>query len=192
MSSLSSALTGKSKKSKKNKEKGKLEDNVPVQATASKSVEGHGKNEGHDPNWAYKPPDGMVVMDTPQVDDDFDWDSLNNDENKELWIVRVPEGVSLISSDFTPTSQITPTFQFKTKLLDGLDVQQPLAAPGVKLSTLERKRSKYDIWSVEHSSSTENSNKDDEQTSRGEEIKKLSCLLPRKKKHGKFYLGSYI
>lgn len=111
MSLLSSALAGKSKKSKKNKEKGKLKDNPPVQATAS--VEGHAKNEGHDPNWAYKPPDGMVVLDMPQVDDDFDWDSLNNDENKELWIVRVPEGVSLNSSDFTPTSQIHQPFSSK-------------------------------------------------------------------------------
>lgn len=82
-------------------------------------------------------------------------------------------------------------FQFKTKLLDGLEIQPPSKSPGAKLATLERKRAKYNVWSAEQSGN-EQSTKGDEQSHKGEEVNTLSCLLPRKKKHGKFYLGTYI
>jgi hypothetical protein len=94
-----SVLVAKSKYNKKTKEKskdkGKSKEKAPVHVSASESgQEGHGRNEGIDPDWDYRPPDGMVALDTSQIDEEFDWDSLKNDENKELWIVRVPDGVS--------------------------------------------------------------------------------------------------
>lgn len=53
----------------------------------------HGKNEGHDPDWAYKPPDGAKLVEFSDEADDMDWDALAGDEDRELWIIRVPEGV---------------------------------------------------------------------------------------------------
>ncbi|KAF8507995.1 hypothetical protein JB92DRAFT_3121325 [Gautieria morchelliformis] len=162
MSSHPSVLAEKTKSKKKHRDKGKSKEKV----IASTAGEHHGRNEGVDPNRATY---GMAVLDTSQVDEEFDWDLLKDDENKELWILRVPEG-------------------FKTKLLDELEIQPPLKNPGAKLSSFERKRAKYDIWSVGHSNHTVEPNAD-ARASRGEEIKGLSCLLPRKKKHGKFYLA---
>lgn len=90
----------KSKKKHKEKEKGKSKEKALAQAIG----EGHGRNEGVDPNWAYQPPEGMVVLDTSGVDEDFDWDSLRDDDGKELWIVRVPEGVSSSISELLQSS----------------------------------------------------------------------------------------
>lgn len=53
----------------------------------------HDKNEGTNPDWAYKPPEGAKLLDAPEDTDDFDWDALEDDEDIELWIMRVPEGV---------------------------------------------------------------------------------------------------
>lgn len=55
----------------------------------------HGKNEGTNTDWAYKPPSGTVVFDG-DIDEEFDWESLKDDEDLELWIVRVPEGVRAV------------------------------------------------------------------------------------------------
>ncbi|KAF8528172.1 hypothetical protein BU17DRAFT_38365 [Hysterangium stoloniferum] len=130
------------------------------------------RNEGVDPNWAYKPPNGMFLMEGVEVDEDFDWDALAKDDDKELWIIRVPHG-------------------FKTKNLDGLDIPQPASAPGTKLTTIERKRITYDIWSVDPPSNAEElEQNNDTQPPRGEELKSLSCLLPRKKKKGNWYIAS--
>ncbi|KAF8589693.1 hypothetical protein K439DRAFT_1612496 [Ramaria rubella] len=109
-------------------------------------------------------------MDTSQVDEEFDWDSLNNDENKELWIVRIPEGLKL-------------------KHLDGLEIPQLESSQGDRLYSLERKRAKYDIWSVDSSRADPSQDENDERPSRGEEMKTLTCLLPRKKKKGKLYIA---
>lgn len=50
------------------------------------------KNEGTDPNWAYKPPPGTVLVDNLADSEQFDWDSI--DDGCELWLIRVPNNVS--------------------------------------------------------------------------------------------------
>lgn len=53
-----------------------------------------GKNEGANPDWAYKVPEGAKLLDVDEEDlGDFDWDALQANEDLELWIMRVPEGV---------------------------------------------------------------------------------------------------
>lgn len=52
-----------------------------------------GKNEGVNPEWAYKVPSGATLLDAGEETEEFDWDSLEN-EDIELWIMRVPEDVS--------------------------------------------------------------------------------------------------
>jgi hypothetical protein len=55
----------------------------------------HGKIEGTDPNWAYKPPQGVVLLDRVIDSGEFDWDAVNNNDDLELWLIRVPDGVSI-------------------------------------------------------------------------------------------------
>lgn len=54
-----------------------------------------GKNEGTNPEWDYVPPEGMVLLDHTVDSGDFDWDAVRDDDDLELWLVRVPDSVSL-------------------------------------------------------------------------------------------------
>ena len=76
----------KSKKSKDGKKK---------KQQATMDVDQHGRNEGDTPDWDYKPPDGFALMKHKVDESDFDWDAIHNDDNLELWVVRVSEGVSI-------------------------------------------------------------------------------------------------
>jgi hypothetical protein len=58
------------------------------------------------------------------------------------------------------------------------------SAKSAKLGMLQRKHIGYDIWSV-------GDDEPEELPVAGEEIKGLSCLLPRKSKKGKLYAGEY-
>lgn len=52
-----------------------------------------GKNEGVDTHWDYQPPAESVLLQNTANVGEFDWDSLNENKNLELWLIRVPEGV---------------------------------------------------------------------------------------------------
>ena len=60
----------------------------------------HGRNEGEDASLAYKPPEGYVLMKHSAEETEFDWDAINNDDNLELWVVRVPDGVRPVPLTF--------------------------------------------------------------------------------------------
>ena len=60
-------------------------------------VDKHGKNEGDNPNWDYKPPDGFKAMNMKVDEGPFDWDAIKDNDDLELWIVRVPDGVCFTS-----------------------------------------------------------------------------------------------
>jgi len=97
---------------------------------------------------------------------DFDWDALNGNPDLELWLVRIPEGV-------------------KPKYLETAQLGFPPGAKrdnkkSAKLGMLQRKHIAYDIWSV-------GDDEPEELPIGGEEVKGLSCLLPRKSKKGKLY-----
>jgi len=52
------------------------------------------KNEGVDPNWKYAPPSGAVLVSCKDEDaGEFDWDAINNDDDVELWLIRIPNSV---------------------------------------------------------------------------------------------------
>lgn len=89
-SSASPEPEASSKKAhKQHKEKSKKKDKSAQPAVVHTP---HGKNEGTNTDWAYAPPEGSVAVDG-EIDEDFDWESLKDNEDLELWIVRVPEGV---------------------------------------------------------------------------------------------------
>ena len=53
-----------------------------------------GKKEGINPNWDFTPPPGAVLLEPEDVDaDEFDWDKINDDDDLELCLIRVPDSV---------------------------------------------------------------------------------------------------
>ena len=58
----------------------------------------HGKNEGTHPRWKYEPPADAVLVDHDVDAGGFDWDAVNDNDDVELWLMRVPEGVRWFTS----------------------------------------------------------------------------------------------
>lgn len=89
-------LVVSNKTAKSSKDKSKKKDKTAQPAVVQTP---HGKNEGTNTEWAYKPPEGTVVVDG-EIDEDFDWESLKDSEDLELWIVRVTEGVRAVHTNY--------------------------------------------------------------------------------------------
>ncbi|KAF7359109.1 hypothetical protein MSAN_01252400 [Mycena sanguinolenta] len=144
----------------------KTKSKAAEKAQKSKSSQKDSRNEGVDPHWEYTPPSKSVRLEESADVGDFDWDALNGNPDLELWLVRIPEGV-------------------KPKHLETAQLGFPPGAKrdgkkSAKLGMLQRKHVAYDIWSV-------GDDEPEELPITGEEIKDLSCLLPRKSKKGKLY-----
>ncbi|KAJ4493302.1 hypothetical protein C8R41DRAFT_919520 [Lentinula lateritia] len=135
-----------------------------------------------DPTWAYQPPEGIALVENTEIHDEWDWDTFKKDPELELWVIRVPNGV-------------------KPKHLENMTISLPDSSSNhrnTKVGVLNRKQESYDVWDV-CSSSTSGSDDiggvelgrlDEESTAGGgEEMRGLSCLLPRKKKHGELYIA---
>ncbi|OAX36015.1 hypothetical protein K503DRAFT_867883 [Rhizopogon vinicolor AM-OR11-026] len=120
-----------------------------------------GKNEGQNPHWAYKPPPGSELFDHSFQGETFDWDSIKKDDDLEIWLIRVPDSI-------------------KPKNLDGLEIDAPLPSRSGQVGSLSRKGTVYDIWSM---------GDEDTEFAGAEELRGLSCLLPRRKKAGKLYMA---
>jgi len=81
-------LGGKTSKSSKEKAKSK---------SKAESLQGRsGRNEGTDPTWNYAPPPGAVLINDDVDAGEFDWDMINDNDDLELWLIRVPNNVRLI------------------------------------------------------------------------------------------------
>lgn len=73
--------------------------------------------------------------------------------------------------------------QVKPKYLENMKIQlPPSSSSSTRVGTLDRKHTSYDIWNV--------GDDNDDQPVVGEELKGLSCLLPRKSEKGKLFLGT--
>ncbi|KIY68606.1 hypothetical protein CYLTODRAFT_421452 [Cylindrobasidium torrendii FP15055 ss-10] len=118
------------------------------------------RHEGQEKTWAYEPPQGSTLLDNPKDLGSFDWDALNKDKDLELWVVRVPEAI-------------------KAKHLEDVQVDLSTNKQQAHLGSLTRKKTVYDIWAVE----------DGVDTAGAEELKTMTCLLPRKSKKGEMYLA---
>ncbi|GAW03142.1 glycoside hydrolase [Lentinula edodes] len=106
----------------------------------------------------------MALVENAETHDEWDWDTFKKDPELELWVIRVPNGV-------------------KPKHLENMTISLPES---------------YDVWNVCSSSTSGNGDiggvevgrLDEEGTAGGgEEMRGLSCLLPRKKKHGELYIA---
>ncbi|KAF9494073.1 hypothetical protein BDN71DRAFT_1449397 [Pleurotus eryngii] len=129
-----------------------------------KGKEEHGKNEGSSANAAYHPPPNAIQLDHKSVDyGEFDWDAVESNGNCELWLLRIPDSI-------------------KPKYLENLSIELPQTTKhSTKVGVLERKLANYDIWAIGEGDA------DADSPVVGEEIRNLSCLLPRRSKEGKLF-----
>ncbi|KAF9019761.1 hypothetical protein BDZ89DRAFT_1072784 [Hymenopellis radicata] len=134
-------------KSKSEKAKGKKKDDGP-------------KNEGDDQNWAYQPPDGAVALDNPKNASLFDWDALEEDEDLDIWLIRVPDSI-------------------KPKHLENVSIELTTDDSSSHVGHISKKNAEYDIWSVGAH----------QENDIGAEVARLSCLLPRKSTKSEMYLA---
>ncbi|KAG6897873.1 hypothetical protein C0992_009671 [Termitomyces sp. T32_za158] len=135
--------------------------------TTAVPSDGTGKNEGPAPNWEYTPPDGVALLHDAADAGEFDWDAVANDKDAEIWLIRVPESIK-------------PKYLENTTL-GGLRS----AKQSARVGTLDRKHATFDIWSVGEDGGWDGGEQD--VSIGGEEIKSLSCLLPRKSKNGTLF-----
>ncbi|KAJ3570327.1 hypothetical protein NP233_g4478 [Leucocoprinus birnbaumii] len=142
----------------------------PKPTTSENSGTPSGKNEGIDQSWAFQPPQGAKLITTNEDNGDFDWEAVKEDDDVEIWVMRVPDNV-------------------KPKHLEGLSLDLS-GTSGVtnQIGSLKRKHTTYDIWSLGEAAD-EDKLVDASTIVGGEEIKSISCLLPRKSKKGKLYLA---
>lgn len=80
------AFKDKSKDKKKKKDKGK------AKAISNEFVEDSGVDEP--PSKAYRPPEGSTLLQNYLETEEFDYDTLKDNDDLELWAIRVPEAVS--------------------------------------------------------------------------------------------------
>ncbi|KAI0792687.1 hypothetical protein C8Q75DRAFT_713833 [Abortiporus biennis] len=183
-----------SKKShSKSKDKGKGKEQTKSSTHKPKPIlkpqsrrEEHGRNEGIDPEWAYEPPAGATLVD-PLVDfGEFDWDEVKrkaeNDE-VEVWVVRVPNAI-------------------KPKYLENIKFDIPSSTStqkkSIKVGQIDRKHTSYDVWSLPPSANDEDESmeahpeEEQDEVIGGDEMKTLSCLLPRSKKGGKLFMAPKV
>lgn len=76
--------------------------------------------------------------------------------------------------------------QVKAKHLKGLEIPIP-SSSSQHLGSLDRKNATFDIWSLDQGDT-----QGEEAAVGGDELRNMSCLLPRKSKKGKLYLGMEI
>ncbi|KAK2460684.1 hypothetical protein APHAL10511_007154 [Amanita phalloides] len=121
-------------------------------------------NEGVDPNLPFEIPAGYTLLEASSddaVQDKFDWDVIQKNSNLELWLIRMPNNLSV-------------------KHLDSVSLSLSSSRPG-RVGELTRKQTTYDIWSCDAS----HPDKVDGDMY-GEEMNSITCLLPRKSKNA-FY-----
>ncbi|KAJ8093392.1 hypothetical protein PM082_020249 [Marasmius tenuissimus] len=129
----------------------------------SKGKKATERPEEQDLNWAYAPPPTFKLVKDVHDSEDWDWEALNEDKGLELWLIRVPEGV-------------------QPKHLNNVSIQLPSSsASSSKVGEISRKRGSYDIHEY----------RDDaiHQSKLGEEIKNITCVLPKRKGKGEMRLA---
>jgi len=110
----------------------------------------------------WKPERGMAPVEDILESDVFDWDNIKNNDNLELWAVRVPGNLN-------------------PKYLDGVSIQLPSASRTGKLGSHTRKGVTYNIELINQQDDNEDS------VVGGEEMRSFTCLLPRKQGNQQLY-----
>lgn len=83
---------------------------------------------------------------------------------------------------------VTPN-QVKPKHLESLQLDAPTSARAARIGAIPRKHTTYDVWSI-GTETTDDKHTPAALAAGAEEMRGLSCLLPRKRKGGKLYVGA--
>ncbi|KLO19636.1 hypothetical protein SCHPADRAFT_935136 [Schizopora paradoxa] len=160
---MSASLESRKEKKKDKKEKKeKRKEKETGYQKANDPVEEEGRNTTCRP-----PPGSVLLLDT--IDSEtFDYDALKEDDDLELWIIRVPDGIS-------------------PKHLNNQQIPVPSSSSTQQIGTLSRKHATYDIWSV--CPQTIHNDGQPPAPAGGDETLGLTCLVPRKKKDSKLYMA---
>ncbi|KIK64300.1 hypothetical protein GYMLUDRAFT_410975 [Collybiopsis luxurians FD-317 M1] len=182
-SKITRSPTSITKSKPSSKSKGKEKTKAAADATKKSSEE--------DPAWAFQPPEGMsVIEDVEDNGEEWDWDAFRKNDELELWLIRVPNGI-------------------KPKHLENLSIDLPepssskkpskSRSANSKVGVLNRKTENYDVWDVDLNRSSSSSSdgivggievgRIDDSGIYAEEMKGLSCILPRKKKRGELFIA---
>lgn len=120
----------------------------------------------------YEPPQGAVLIGGPDSEGgivetgEFDWNSIKDDKNIELWLVRIPNSI-------------------QPKHLNDAIFNAPSSSSTHTLGQVRRKHETYDLWCL----GDRDENDVDRDQIGGDEMKSLSCLMPQKSKDGTLRLG---
>ncbi|ESK85196.1 proteophosphoglycan ppg4 [Moniliophthora roreri MCA 2997] len=123
---------------------------------------GKGKGKGRDASKEYVPTKGFKVVNEVNDSEEWDWDAFKENEDLELWLIRVPDNVKL-------------------KHLEGVPIELSRSSKSTKVGTINKKNSSCDIWNIGDDAS--------DQLVGGEEMKHISCVLPRRTKKGELRLA---
>jgi len=167
------AKTKKTQAKKKQKEKQKRSVTTVNTNMMDDSSDRSSQEDSHTSTHSYEPPAGYgpAPFDPADVDfGEFDWDTVKNNDDIELWLIRVPNAI-------------------RPKHVENLKIDYPSSSSrSARVGQIERKHVKYDVWSLAEASPGDDNDVDDDMIG-GEELKRLVCLLPRKRKDGKLYLA---
>ena len=71
--------------------------------------------------------------------------------------------------------------QLKPKHLENVQLELPSSSKTTRIGAIDRKSTAYDVWAL---------GDDEADAVGGDELRVVSCLLPRRKKGGKLYQGA--
>ncbi|TDL20216.1 hypothetical protein BD410DRAFT_751371 [Rickenella mellea] len=167
MSSATSPAPDIELKKKKKKSKKKTQE-LPKSQSILDNEEDAMDTDPRGANWAYVPPSGATLLEHDVDNSVFDWDEINNSEDLDVWIIRVPDAV-------------------RAKHLEGLELHQPSSSRSALVGSVSKKHIGYDVWSIRKNDSEISDIRSRAVPVGGEEVLGLSCLLPRRKHGGKLY-----
>src|ERR1700733_2516744 len=78
------------KNKSKSKKRKKAKDPQPEE------IESENSQNSEDPHWAYEPPEDAVLINCDGEFGGFEWDTINRDKDMELWLIRIPNGMSYV------------------------------------------------------------------------------------------------
>ena len=131
------------------------------------------ESEDDDLNTTQQSLDDSALLKNYLDAEEFDYDSLREHDDLELWIIRAPGNVCLLSFLTSTIYPFNLCDKVKAKHLEGLKFSIPSSNTS-HLGMMERKHAAYDIWSIRDTNSNQST------TTGGDEILSLGCLVPRK------------
>jgi hypothetical protein len=111
----------------------------------------------------------------------FEWDSINDNPDIDVWVVRIPTGVRPNSSRCLPIIHLTGT-QLDPSDLAGLKIKLPSTGADDVTGTLKKSGFNFTLRTVGGEGTF----------GAGEEMQSMQCILPKESEDGTLYIGKYL